>query len=171
MELQMDLTKILKNAPKGLKLYSMVHGEVELERIDSKEDYPIITSKGVNPHTQSVSEESFTKEGKIYLYEPGECILFPSKDQRDWNKFTAPWYKEEKFDPKTLKPFGKVLVRDYQGIEWRCDTFSHIKYDDIHFRYITTASRYKYCIPYNEDTKHLIGTTDEAPEFYNYRED
>ena len=171
MELQMDLTKILKSAPKGLTLYSMVHGEVELERIDSKEDYPIITSKGVNPHTQSFSEESFTKEGKIYLYEPGECILFPSKDQRDWSKFTAPWYKEEKFDPKTLQPFDKVLGRDGQGAEWRCDTFSHINYNDIYFRYITTASRYTYCIPYNEDTKHLIGKKEEAPKYYRYWED
>ena len=171
MELQMDLTKILKNAPKGLKLYSMVHGEVELERIDSKEDYPIITSKGVNLHTQSLSEESFTKEGKIYLYEPGECILFPSKDQRDWSKFTAPWYKEEKFDPKTLKPFDKVLVRDGQGAEWHCDIFSHIDKNAKYYPYFTISSRYyAFCIPYNEDTKHLVGTTEEAPEYYRYWE-
>lgn len=170
MELQMDLTKILKNAPKGLKLYSMVHGEVELERIDSKEDYPIITSKGVNLHTQSLSEESFTKEGKIYLYEPGECILFPSKDQRDWSKFTAPWYKEEKFDPKTLKPFDKVLVRDNQSIEWRCGIFSHIDDNAKYYPYFTSSSDYKFCIPYNEDTKHLVGTTEEAPEYYRYWE-
>ena len=170
MELQMDLTKILKNAPKGLKLYSMVHGEVELERIDSKEDYPIITSKGVNPHTQSFSEESFTKEGKIYLYEPGECILFPSKDQRDWSKFTAPWYKEEKFDPKTLKPFDKVLVRDGYGDFWHIDLFSHLIDKIYTYKYICIRTNYKFCSPYNDDTKHLIGTTDEVPKFYRYWE-
>ena len=149
MELQMDLTKILKNAPKGLKLYSMVHGEVELERIDSKEDYPIITSKGVNPHTQSFSEESFTKEGKLYLYEAGECILFPSKDQRDWNKFTAPWYKEEKFDPKTLKPFDKVLARDIfdSSSRWVCNLFSN--YDESVGSYPCrcVGAPFSVCIP------------------------
>ena len=105
----MDLTKILKHAPEGVELYSTVHGEVKFERIDDDEDYPIITGKGMDPYTQSFCVQSFTKEGKFYLYERGECVLFPSKDQRDWNKFTAPWYNEDKkdvkdrFDPKALK--------------------------------------------------------------------
>ena len=30
---------------------------------------------------------------------------------------------------------------------------------------------YKYCVPYNDDTKHLVGTTEEAPEYYRYWED
>ena len=145
----------------------MVHGEVELERIDSKEDYPIITSKGVNPHTQSFSEELFTKEGKLYLYEPGECILFPSKDQRDWNKFTDPWDKEEKFDPKTLKPFDKVLFRDSIDRPWTCGLFSHANFEYFHPFKVGCCS-YKWCIPYNEDTKHLAGTAEEAPEYYRY---
>ena len=43
----------------------------------------------------------------------GECTLFPSKDQRDWSKFVRFWDKPkvDKFDPKTLQPFDKVLVR------------------------------------------------------------
>ena len=163
----MDLTKILKDAPKGFVLYSTVHGEVKFQYIskdDADKDYPIIVYKYGYPL------QYFTKDGKYYL-EHGECILFPSKGQKDWEKFKAPWYKEEKFDPKTLQPFDKVLVRDHQGIEWRGDTFSHINYNDIYFRYITTASRYTYCIPYNEDTKHLIGTKEEAPKYYRYWED
>ena len=68
----MDLTKILKHAPRGLKLYSTVHGEVEFECIDDEEDYPIITNKGMDPHTLSFNTQSFTKEGKYYLYENGD---------------------------------------------------------------------------------------------------
>ena len=162
MKKNIDLTKILKNAPKGVVLYSTLHGEVELVRVDIDGEYPIISNK--DGYTQS-----FTKDGRFQHYYDGECILFPSKDQRDWNKFTAPWDKEEKFDPKTLQPFDKVLVRDNRGREWRCNIFSHINYDDIHFRYITTSSHYyTFCIPYNEDTKHLVGSTDEAPKYYRY---
>ena len=72
--------------------------------------------------------------------------------------------KEEKpkFDPKTLQPFDRVLVRDIAGKTWLCTLFSHIENED----FICTSSVWKCCIPYNEDTKHLVGTADEAPEFY-----
>lgn len=75
----------------------------------------------------------------------------------------------DKFDPKTLKPFDKVLIRINNADNWRCDFFSYIKENDI-YKYITIKSGYKYCIPYNDDTKHLVGTTDEAPEYYRYWE-
>ena len=100
----------------------------------------------------------------------GECTLFPSKDQRDWSKFSAPWYKKDKFDPKTLQPFDKVLVRDLNGHIWVCDLFSYIK-ECTQFPYKCMASYYKCCIPYNDETKHLLGTTDEAPKYYRYWEE
>ena len=75
-----------------------------------------------------------------------------------------------KFDPKTLKPFDKVLVSDEHHTRWRCSFFSHIV-DQLHYKYFTSDSCYKFCIPYNDDTKHLVGTTNEAPEFYRYWED
>ncbi len=34
--------------------------------------------------------------------------------------------EKPKFDPKTLKPFDKVLVRDDKDGFWRCNLFSHI---------------------------------------------
>ena len=77
-------------------------------------------------------------------------------------------YKNRRFDPKTFKPFDKVLVRDYCDDEWTCDIFSHIQQVDntLYYKYILTY--YKRCIPYNNETKHLIGTTDEAPDYYQY---
>lgn len=104
----------------------------------------------------------------------GECILFPSKDQRDWSKFTAPWYKKERFNPKTLKPFDRVLSK-YDGGCWSANLFSHIEEENNKYHgtcsFVCNGSLVKKCIPYNDETKNLVGTTDEAPDFYRYWED
>lgn len=81
----MDIAKILKYCPKGTKLYSLVDGTVTLESIDNTQQYPIevITSTGNTSY--------FTKDGKIFANRPdGECVLFPSKNQRDWEEFRLP---------------------------------------------------------------------------------
>ena len=54
---------------------------------------------------------------------------------------------------------------------WEAQLFSHIIKDDTDFPYVCTNDSNRYCIPYNEETKHLVGTNDEAPEFYSYWED
>lgn len=100
--------------------------------------------------------------------EDAEYIIFHSKEQRDWSKFTAPWYKKEKFDPKTLQPFDKVIVRDEFGNKWFCSFFSNI---NNNYYECIGGLIWKNCIPYNEDTKHLVKTTEEAPEYYKYWED
>ena len=74
-------------------------------------------------------------------------------------------FKQPKFDPKTLQPFDRVLAF-FDGI-WNCDLYSH--YSDS--RNICVGARVRRVIPYNDDTKHLIGTNEEAPEFYSYWED
>ena len=305
MNENIDLTKILKDCPKGFKLYSTVFGYVFFKRIDDCAIYPIVIS------CKNGNVENFTNDGKIIIDYDGECTLFPSKDQRDWNKFSAPWYKnskfkdgdivavkgdsilqvfilqiaksdkngycyigydfklnkifhagryefdrfateeekqklfnaikengykwdaktktlykvepkfnvgdkivnvpmksmggpctqatisevtngkyiftdgsythiinqdnwelvidkKEKFDPKTLQPFDRVLVRDYNDDKWVCSIFSHIEPEDsFHYECILELNC-RYCIPYNDETKHLVGTKDEAPEFYRY---
>ena len=165
MNENVDLTKILKNCPKGTKLYSTVLGDVTFEEFIEDAMFPIIV------FCKDGALESFTALGKLKIHYDGECTLFPSKEQRDWSKFTASWYKKEKFDPKTLKPFDKVLKK-CTGIEdWECYFFSHIDDGGGNYPYITITTANKVCIPYNDDTKHLVGTTDEAPEFYKYWED
>ena len=72
-----------------------------------------------------------------------------------------------KFDPKTLKPFDKVLVRKFSISEWRCGIFSHHQF---HWGVVFNDT-YKFCIPYNDETKHLVGTKKEAPKYYRYWED
>ena len=75
-----------------------------------------------------------------------------------------------KFNPKTLKPFDKVVVSN-EDSKWKCRLFFHIIDSESKYKYSCIGSAYKYCIPYNDDTKHLVGTTEEAPEFYRYWED
>ena len=167
MNENIDLTKILKDCPKGWKLYCSIYGEVEFVCIDEYEEYPIkvmVKRKFI---------DAFSGKGFIRPQYNIKGILFPSKDQIDWSKFTAPWYKKEKFDPNTLKPFDKVLVRDERFDYWRCAFYSHQRKEEEStiYRYATTANSYARCIPYNEETKHLVGTTDEAPEYYKYWED
>ena len=163
MNENIDLTKILKNCPKGTKLYSPIWGEIYFEEMRNGERYSIIATK------KGGYVVSFTKEGFHYDSADGECLLFPSKEQRDWNKFSAPWYKKEKFDPKTLKPFDKVLVRNSKTGIWRCEHFSYFKESNA-YPYMTSTS-YTFCVPYNDDTKHLVGTDNKEPEFYKYWED
>ena len=165
MNENIDLTQILKDCPKGTKFYSTLFGEVIVNVLSSDIGYsnPIILFKSEN---DTIPLCALSKTGKYNSRFNGECTLFPSKDQRDWSKFTAPWYKKEKFDPKTLKPFDKVLVR-LLNFKWRVNFFSN-KEDGA---YTCIEHTFKYCIPYNDDTKHLLGTTDEAPKFYKYWED
>ena len=89
MNNNVDLTKILKYCPKGTKLYSTIFGEVEF--IECDDLYQIIVAKENKYYY-------FTSQGAFYFerikYHVGECALFPSKEQRDWSKFIAPWYKK-----------------------------------------------------------------------------
>ena len=165
MNENIDLTKILKDCPKYTKLYSSIYREVLFEGIITGKcnHFIEVYVKVLN------SLIMFTYSGRYFLN--GECVLFPSKDQRDWNKFTAPWYKKEKFDPKTLKPFNKVLVRDSDVDVWQCEMFSHFCSRETTYPFFCCGSSYYYCIPYNSETEHLLGTTEEAPQYYRYWED
>lgn len=141
----MNIAEILRNCPKGTKLYSSIFGEVELLRVD-KHSITCMIDFG--------AEESFQSDGKYMArYPDAECVLFPSKDQRDWSKFGA----TDKETKCKLKPFDRVLVRDYDSIKWKCDLFS---YKDIESRYVCVGSSWRQCIPY-EGNEHLLGTTNK----------
>ena len=76
----MNIAEILKYCPKGTKLYSTVFGEVEFFKV-----YPN------NMIVVSIKDDwkrMFRKDGSYTEY--GECVLFPSKDQRDWDEFRLP---------------------------------------------------------------------------------
>ena len=158
---ELNLCEILKDCPKGTKLYTPLYGVCSLYSVDDK----FVTVDYVGT-VNIISNETFFPNGAIS--ELGdECLLFPSKDNRDWSTFKT---KKERFDHNTLKPFDKVLVRDNNEQNWRCDFFSfiHATKPMITCRCVTDI--WKYTIPFNDDTKHLVGATDEAPEYYKWWE-
>ena len=164
MNENINLTKILEGCPVGTVFYSTIFGKVSLMGVHNNADFPIviITGQGLI---------GLTSDGRYFSQYDGECTLFPSKDQRDWSKFERFWDKPkvEKFDPNTLQPFDKVLVRDSPLSKWRPDFFGFlVQYE----KYIICASSFWYqCIPYNEETKHLLGTKDDCPEYYKWWEE
>ena len=166
MNENIDLTKILEGCPKGTKFYSSDFGEVTFFEISPYdwEHYPIKLHYPGEVSSRPLIT-SLTKNGQnVYGYD-GECTLFPSKTQRDWSKFVRFWDKPKvnKFDPKTLQPFDKVLVRDYLNECWNVDIFGFTLNN-----YIRCTTTWRYCIPYNEKTKHLVGTKEDCPEFYKW---
>ena len=163
MNENIDLTKILKDCPEGFEFHSPLCGKVEFACLCDDKDYPVA-------FTSSDRTFYLTKQGRYFADIPdGECMLLPSKDQRDWSKFTAPWNKKEKFDPKTLKVFDKVLVK-VTNSKWKVSLFSHCDYNYV-YPYVCIDGIYKYCIPYNDETMHLVGKMEEAPEYYKYWDD
>ena len=164
MNENIDLTKILKDCPSGWKFYSSIYGDVKFLKVGNDTDYPIkfsvIYKDGVERNS------SVSKQGLFLASYDGECAFFPSREQRNWSKFTAPWLKKEKFDPKTLKSFDKVICRNGLNV-WHCDFFSSFM-ETWACPYVCSGGSYTYCIPYNDDTKHLVGTNDDAPEYYEY---
>ena len=159
MNENLDLCLILKDCPKDTKLYCTFLGDVLFSKI---EDNKIFI------HT-SYTVYSFYSDGK-FTYE-GECVLFPSREQRDWSKFKVPI---KKFNPKDFKPFDKVLLRDGYGFKWHPTFLEKIlkepsgKYSAVE---LINGCKWDMCIPYNEETKHLCGTTDDCPDYYKWWEE
>lgn len=167
MNENLNLVEILKYCPEGTKLYSTIYGDVELVRVYLDDNtYPIEIK--IDEGSDMVY---ITNDGRLFDDFRGECTLFPSKEQRDWSKFKP---KKPKFDPKTLKPFDKVLVRT--GTKrfnvWLPDFISIPPTDvDETILCMTIDTDIIMVIPYNEETKGLVGTNKESPEFYRYWED
>ena len=159
----LNLCEILKHCPKGEMFWSPLLGDVKLYGTDQETEKVVVTAVGnVNWSINAdgtIPIESFTSP---------EIMLYPSREQRDWTKVKYE-PKKEKFDPKTLKAFDKVLV-NHDDI-WKVDIFSHICQYEPNGWCQCTGDSYYICIPYNDDTKHLVGTKDEAPDFYKYWED
>ena len=165
MNENINLIEILKDCPQGTKLYSTVFGEVKFDRIDTILSHPIVVRIG---RVEDDHTETFAADGRLYTYHNGECMVFPSKEERDWSKFNP--QPQTKFDPNTLNPYDKVLARNDRE-DWSCMFFSYIVKDEDTYPYVCGYDMFTYCIPYNYETKYLVGTAKEAPEFYRYWED
>ena len=104
--MKINIAEILKDCPIGTKLYSPLCGECTLHEVVKDKIF-----------IRTCSNERiviFDEYGRYF--NDSECLILPSKENRDWNTFKV--YKP-KFDPKTLKPFDKVFVKG-EGIAWKC---------------------------------------------------
>ena len=228
MNNKINIADILKDCPKGMKMYSPIYGKVELWKVNSNSVYSIMTATSID------RAGSFTSEGRLYeKYPSAECLLFASSEMRDWTKFfkrgdvvikngggmaavfdgwandaytefnttvnlycdnntgeeevcttllfrkateeeckqfieKVEWALKGKYNPDTLqvesvkpkcpfKPFDKVLVRNDPNQKWTIDMFSYYNREDNDYPYICVGNHYCYCIPYTEQTAHLIG--------------
>ena len=118
MNEKLNLVEILKNVPKGTRLWSPVIGDCTFVEIDEnnkidedkkigegEESYPIRCS------TLNENDEwTFGSDGSFTNYDSAECVLFPSKENKDWSTFKIPNKKHKHF-----KPYQKVLVRSYSN--------------------------------------------------------
>ena len=120
MNENLNLVDILRDCPRGMKLYSTIHGEVKFEQIITDNKYPIVFT-----YSDIACEfyiGSVTKDGRHKIKYCGECTLFPSKDQRDWSKF-----KIEQIEPEMVD--GEFYYCNYKGKKY---VFIYKKKDDLY---------------------------------------
>lgn len=171
MNENIDLTKILDGCPIRTAFYNTVYGECTLLMVSDHRYYPIVL-KTYREYDKRYAEVRLTRDGRTEYSYNGECTLFPSKEQRDWSRFERFWDKPkvERFDVNTLQPYDKVLAKDGFSSKWTCSFFSHMD-NEVSFPVYCSGGYFKVCIPYNEDTKHLVGTSEDCPDYYKWWEE
>ena len=122
METEINIVEILNDKPQGTKLYSSACGKCKLEEVDDKSFK--ISFYNSKFGFMNGGEGYLDKNGK--LYDDGECVVFPSKEMRNWSKFA--WKKGdvlvsndgkckvifERFDDDTYTSFvGKYYIECY----------------------------------------------------------
>lgn len=160
MNENINLVEILRGVPKGTPLWSSIYGEVKLRRISCDKFYPI----EVDCHDLI---RTFTEDGRLDVeYENSECVLFPSREQRDWSKFVSPGRKKVTV---AVFPFDRVLMRDRDKDTWFPTLFSMMA-DDSEYPYATVGlTSFKQMIPYCQETAHLVGTANQCPIDYEIK--
>lgn len=129
MEAEINIVEILKDKPQGTKLYSSACGKCKLEEVDDKSFK--ISFYNSKFGFMNGGEGYLDKNGK--LYDDGECVVFPSKEMRDWSKFA--WKK------------GDVLVNKDGDVHIIFERFA----DDT---YCSFVGKY-YLWKENNDTEHF----------------
>ena len=128
METKINVAKILKDKPKGTKLYSSACGKCELKAADDKSFKVSFYSSKFG--FMNGGEGTFDKNGN--LYDDGECVVFPSKEMRDWSKFA--WKR------------GDVLISDCGFVcifkEWASDDYT--RFNGCYFDGMPNAETAKY---------------------------
>ncbi len=156
-----NIAEILRDCPKGMKLYSSTYGKVKLSRINDDGNFPIIVE------TVMGDSRSFTKEGRLHLnYPKAECLLFPSSEMRDWSKFfkrgDVVWCEDDMYvifegwandDYTKFNTTINFYVFDASfDKEEVCDTDSFVKASDEQRAVFIAKAEKHYNGKYNPDT-------------------
>ena len=152
----MNIAEILKAYPEGTELYTPIWGKCKLIKVEECFETIIRVDLIERRYDRN---ESFLSNGAFY--EAGECVLFPSKENRDWNTMI----KKPKIK-SNLKPFDKVLVRDSNTDYWKCAFYEQYLPSNLPkqypYRTINRSEGFSQCIPY-EGNEYLLGT-DKKPD-------
>lgn len=154
METEINIVEILKDKPQGTKLYSSACGKCKLEEVDDKSFK--ISFYNSKFGFMNGGEGYLDKNGK--LYDDGECVVFPSKEMRDWEKFS--WKK------------GDVLVMDGFRVvfdKWVGDDYT--RFNAVHLItssgvYFNKPSQNRYSPISHFITKYWRKMTDAETKIY-----
>lgn len=130
METKLNIAEILKDKPKGAKLYTDVFGKLSIKDIDVESE-PSITLLDKGGYISY-----FYGNGKYSLY--GEPILFPSKEMQDWSKFA--WKKGDVLVSKgrrtlhvIFEGFNDDTYTTFKGKHYLCDYSDKEDYDEEYY--------------------------------------
>ena len=168
MNENINLCELLKDCPSGTIFWCDVVGKVKFKEIKVDNDTLQTTIVLIDRNNKKVR---LKKQGNLNSQFPECCVLWPSKNVRTWNEWKLSWKSpSSKFNPINLKPFDKVLVRDAIDAKWYGDfvCMPQDKFDNV--PYTMSDEGCNMIIPYNDYTKHLIGTRENAPIYYRYWE-
>lgn len=152
MDAKINIAKILKDKPQGTKLYSSACGKCELKEADDKSFKVSFYSSKFG--FMNGGEGTFDKNGN--LYDDGECIIFPSKEMRDWSKFA--WKK------------GDVLVSNDSDRHIIFKGFSKNDYTTFEGKHWISVSkkRHVFCLGMqNVQDYHIEDNKDSAQTYIN----
>ena len=156
MKTQINIAELLEDCPKGMELYSPLCGKCVFDRLNFG---TIICKK------QNTQEITFTSKGYYMLpvFDDCECMIFPSKDQRDWSKFVPPY----KFKDGDIYYIKDVFRLEFVSIIKKCENNKLYTYVDIG---ISTKSFYCdkseglcYC---KDIIEHRPATEDEKEKLF-----
>ena len=127
------------------------------------ENYPIVALVQISDNYINEEVYTYSKDGEFEVEQSTRHDLFFAPEKHE-EQITV-----ERFNPKTLQPFDKVLTRCDDSEKWGIDLFGY--FDNLYKGVCCLDAYLQMCIPYNDEPKHLVGTNKEAPEYYRYWEE
>lgn len=124
MNEKLNLAEILKDCPEGTKLFSPIFGDCQLDRVSESQ---IIVTLPNTWHRSFWSDGTYIVTGDRDILGV-ECMLFPSRENRDWSTFKCPNKRQ------VFQPYAKVIARVNSGNAWYTSTYSH--YSENYFCHV-----------------------------------